>query len=478
MAIRLFSRRALAPVALLLLAAVAAPMFPTPEADARGWKDNQAPVAMITPSFATIVGYPTDVYSLTSYDPDGDRIQWSWRELSGPAASLTEIKPGQVRFAPPAPGDYTIEVTVTDRWGASSSKSTIVSAVYPPNLTTSPVTDSTTTTSSSDTTTATGSSSETSTVTEPTSTTTTTAPVTSILPGIKGEVASPTVEARLLTDPNVLWVGTWDTSNWQQAAGVGTWSYQSHTSVGSVPGSATGNGLWGLTPAGNQKGFGYHANFDSIGIPSQDDLHYRYRVFFPSDYVWQNAGGGGSGKLPGLAGKYAGGRDSLVGAGGKRWNGTTEVTKSNIADEDGFSARLLWQKDGGLSSYFYAVSPVGVSSANSYYGASSRCKTDPYNSTSANALFVKGAWNTVEMRVKMNTPGVNDGVLQVWMNGKLCLDKNSIQWRSAKRPDLHITQQYFEWFYGGGSGDYPDRDSRIAFDDAVISKGYIGPRVG
>jgi hypothetical protein len=261
----------------------------------------------------------------------------------------------------------------------------------------------------------------------------------------------------------------------------GSFDYEPNTSRSTTSGYSGSKGytLTGRTPKGALNGFSYHASFDRVGLASSyQELYYRYRVLFKTGYQWTNTSGRGGGKLPGLAGKSTGGNmtnhlDKRVGSGGQRWNGTTEVDRYHLADADGWSARLLWEKDGALSSYVYAVSPVGASSSKSYYGYVQRCKIPGTNTAK---LFTKGAWNTVELHVKMNTPGYSNGILQVWMNGVMCIDQRNIQYRSSKRTTLGITQQYVAWTYGGPTSDAPSNDSWIYFDDAVLSKAYIGPR--
>jgi hypothetical protein len=295
---------------------------------------------------------------------------------------------------------------------------------------------------------------------------------------IRGEAASATAEERLLFDENVLWIGTWERPAWRRAHGAGSFESADNIRIESAPRGGSGRSLRGAARGGASEGFQYHADFVRAGLRPQTELFYRYRVFFPRDYVWQNASGGGGGKLPGLAGKAEGGAEPKVGAGGQRWNGSTEITRDELADMDGFSARMLWQKDGGLSSYLYLPDPnhLGVKSRKSWFGWSVRCKADPTDPDSSNMLFDKGAWNTVEQHVRLNTPGVANGLLEVWMNGKLCIKQDDLVYRSARHPEVKITQQYVTWFYGGPTSDYPDRDSVIYFDDAVLSKAYIGPR--
>jgi len=306
---------------------------------------------------------------------------------------------------------------------------------------------------------------------------------------VKGESSTSTVEPRLLTDPNVLWVGTFDDPNWEDLWGLSFWNAKANTSVNTFSGiSDQGKAFRGVTPTNSQLGFGVMAGFVNMGpgtgagIPEQEVAHLRYRVNFPSDYVWTNASGGGHGKLPGLAGKATGGEAWAVSGGGKRWNGTTMINRlEDLEKADGWSARLLWMKDKGATVYLYTPDRYGKVSGTPgtdtfrAFGTANRLKTDPYNSASANMQFSTG-WNTIEESVKMNTPGVANGELKIWMNGKLGLDMKNIMFRSSLRPNLKITQAWWTWYYGGPTTDYPDRNSYVYFDDVAVSKAYIGPR--
>jgi len=307
--------------------------------------------------------------------------------------------------------------------------------------------------------------------------TTTTTRVVAPLPTIKGETSSGSVEARLLTDPHVLWVGTWESADWRSLHGVGSFRSADHTATGSWGIGAAGRSLRAVAPGGETQGFGYHADLGRAGVGPQDDLYFRYRVYFPRNYVWRNGHGGGGGKLPGLAGKVAGDEEK-VGSGGQRWNGDAEISRTQASSADGWSARLLWQKDGTLATYLYAVSPVGEPSERSWFGHVQTCRSTPNDGGSAKLTLRSGGWNDVELHVRMNTPGANNGVLQLWLGGHLCVDLRDVQYRSASRPSLRITQQFFTWYYGGPSSDAPDVTSTIYFDDAVLSRAYIGPRAG
>jgi len=290
---------------------------------------------------------------------------------------------------------------------------------------------------------------------------------------IKGEPTSSTAERRLATSTSVLWMGTWESSSWQTLHGVGTFQGSSNTAVGSYGGP--GRSLRGTAPASSTQGFGYHGDLGRMGVGARDEVYFRYRVYFPGSYVWQNSSGRGGGKLPGLAGKD-GGDEKRVGSGGQRWNDSTEVSRSNLADADEWSARLLWGKDRSVATYLYAQSPLGPQSSKSYFGHVEYCRTRPGDNTAPRVLLKGSAWNTVELHVRMNTPGSSNGVMQLWINGYLCVDRRDVQFRSAKRPYLRITQQYVTWYYGGPSTDAPNANSWLLFDDAVLSRSYVGPR--
>jgi hypothetical protein len=299
------------------------------------------------------------------------------------------------------------------------------------------------------------------------------AATTAVNTNIKGEPTSSTAEPRLATSTSVLWMGTWESSSWQTLHGVGSFNSSGNTSVGSYGGP--GRSLKATAPAGSTQGFGYMGGFDRMGIGGRDEVYYRYRVYFPSSYVWTNSSGRGGGKLPGLAGKD-GGDERRVGAGGQRWNDSTEVSRSNLSYSDEWSARVMWGKDRSAATYLYAQSPLGPQSSKSYFGHVEYCRTRPNDNTSSRVLFKAGAWNTVELRVKMNTPGSNNGIMQLWLNGYLCVDHRDVQYRSARRPYLRTTQQYVTWYYGGPSTDAPNKTSWLLLDDAVLSRSYIGPR--
>lgn len=179
---------------------------------------------------------------------------------------------------------------------------------------------------------------------------------------------------------------------------------------------------------------------------SYDELYLQYRLWFAPgfDFAW-------GGKLPGLAGGQAN-------TGGNKPDGT-----------DGWSARIMWNSDGiggtvrdrrhaQLSQYVYHAGQPGR------YAESLRYDDLP---TGRWPVIESGRWYTVTTRVRMNTPGEADGVVQSWLDDELVLDARALRFRAV--PDFAIDQLLFSTFFGGATPEWaPTRDERVRFDDFLI----------
>ena len=69
---------------------------------------------------------------MASYDADMDSISFSWVPTEGPDVALSEDASGRPSFRA-APGKYTFALTVTDTYGAASSKEARVNVTSEPN---------------------------------------------------------------------------------------------------------------------------------------------------------------------------------------------------------------------------------------------------------------------------------------------------------------------------------------------------------
>ena len=158
----------------------------------------------------------------------------------------------------------------------------------------------------------------------------------------------------------------------------------------------------------------------------------RYRVKFEPGFDFRLGG-----KLPGLnsgRGQYSGGNLPRAG--------------------EGWSARFVWGEGGQINLYLYTVETAG-----------------PWGDVlplGATAIAEPGRWHTLTQRIRLNTPGAADGVLEVWVDGKRVLSQGQRRWRSGDQG--LIDSLFFSTFHGGGDAAWAPRvDGQALFDDFVIS---------
>ena len=125
---------------------------------------------------------------------------------------------------------------------------------------------------------------------------------------------------------------------------------------------------------------------------------------------------------------------------------------------DGFSAQMMWAEGGDAISYVYHPD-----------------NTNPFGDGLhwANSSFTPGQWTNVETRVRLNTPGLNDGIIEGWMDGELVLRQTNLHFRDTA--DLQIEGLFFSTFFGDGTQEgTPSRNETIDFDNFVVSDSPIG----
>lgn len=81
-----------------------------------------------------------------------------------------------------------------------------------------------------------------------------------------------------------------------------------------------------------------------------------------------------------------------------------------------------------------------------------------------------GYWVAVEARAKLNTPGKSDGIMQLWMDGRLEAEITDLDWHGNYK-DHGINAVFLEAYWNRGS---PVTQSRW-YDGFVVSTEPIGP---
>jgi hypothetical protein len=84
-----------------------------------------------------------------------------------------------------------------------------------------------------------------------------------------------------------------------------------------------------------------------------------------------------------------------------------------------------------------------------------------------------GKWHCVELMLKANTPGIQDGEVKAWLDGALVISEDGLHFRD----DQNVKIRRFPvtaYFGGAGIRNTSPRNQRIYIDNYIISKKPIG----
>ncbi|MCB1077561.1 MAG: hypothetical protein KDM64_07015 [Verrucomicrobiae bacterium] len=172
-------------------------------------------------------------------------------------------------------------------------------------------------------------------------------------------------------------------------------------------------------------------------IGKRETAELSYTVRFGEGFDWVKGG-----KLPGLCG----GPENV--SGGRPADGT-----------NGFSARLMWRKEGRGEAYLYH-----------------RNQPDRYGDRLAfpeDFRFPEGIDLRVRMRVTMNDPHKRNGIIRVWIGiagekeDREVVRREDLEWRTVE--DFGIDSLYFETFHGGSDRSWaPTRASHAEFGAIAV----------
>ncbi|MFP4661544.1 MAG: polysaccharide lyase [Halanaerobiales bacterium] len=159
----------------------------------------------------------------------------------------------------------------------------------------------------------------------------------------------------------------------------------------------------------------------------QDEYYLEYRLRFDENFEWVRGG-----KLPGLAG------------------GSTPT--GGHPEPDGFSSRYMWRSNGEYELYLYWAGQSSI------YG----------DMIKPGVFFSKGVWHNLKQYVKLNNPGEDNGIIELWLDGEKIYIRDDFKFRLLNR-NWQIDCFLFSTFYGGNDPSWaPEKDNYIRFDDFKI----------
>jgi hypothetical protein len=174
----------------------------------------------------------------------------------------------------------------------------------------------------------------------------------------------------------------------------------------------------------------------SLGQLPQEKMRLRYFLRFSPNFNFVKGG-----KLPGLYG------------------GTANSGGNTPTGSDGFSARLMWRKQGDGEIYAYLPG-----------------SSDDYGTSLGRGSwrFHPGIWYEVEQELQLNTPGQSNGWVQIWIDQKPVFRAEQLNFRDVS--SLKIDGLFFSTFFGGNDRSWATpKDVYIDFADFAIVNAIVNP---
>ena len=224
-----------------------------------------------------------------------------------------------------------------------------------------------------------------------------------------------------------------------------------------LSGGHEGAGLKSVMQPGAHWGSSGWWYFGSNGFTEPDELYWRYWLRFDDNFYIQSPA---RGKLPGPA--------TLNGAGCKGGIPTTH-------DRPCFSARMLFSRtypSAGQPGYPGGPDGKTLIGFYAYHLDAPPTRGDIWTWDPSVATLDNGQWYCVEGRIKLNTPGLHDGILQGWVDGAPAFDRSDVAFRFSDQGDMHIKSFWFDVYYGGN--ETSPRTNEIQFDSLALSDQKIG----
>jgi hypothetical protein len=157
----------------------------------------------------------------------------------------------------------------------------------------------------------------------------------------------------------------------------------------------------------------FRTAFNGMGLASSSEVGLRFQVLLQDNFQFVRGG-----KLPGLYG------------------GTANTGGRVPTGYDGFSVRFVWQAqgDGALSAYLPTSGKWGTVLGLGHW------------------RFVPGRSTDLTLYLKMNTPGVANGVIAAWADDVMVVYASDVLFRNTS--ELTVDGFFFSTFFGGSTPDW------------------------
>lgn len=160
----------------------------------------------------------------------------------------------------------------------------------------------------------------------------------------------------------------------------------------------------------------------SFPIQAREDYQFESKVRFADNWAWGGTKQGGK-----LIGSLVGGNWGKYKGGQKNYEG------------DGFTARLSWANQ-LLKTYVYHMDRP------SKFGENLNFNISDLNAT-------RTSWRRIGYKIKLNDPGLHNGLIHNYHNGNLSGSRTNYRFRSSTAM-YKIDAFYFSCHVGGGSNEY------------------------
>ena len=129
-----------------------------------------------------------------------------------------------------------------------------------------------------------------------------------------------------------------------------------------------------------------------VGMGGPDAACLSYSLMLPKDFTF-----GELGSLPGL------------------WGGDRTAVKGSTDAKPGFAAHPRWKDDG--AGEIHVRAPAAETG-------------DPRGPIKVNFKFPRGKWIKIEQEVVLNAPRKKNGIMRLWVDGELLLERDKVVWRA------------------------------------------------